>query len=373
IPQGKLKRLFVCKKKLETCPEKLCCFCPAPFRKFVEYVVNLKFDEEPNYAKYVSLFDGIVSPNPDSRPINTNSAQRLIGHKRGIISLEEDDDDDDDEQPKKIRMRMPASQWIIVYDACRPMMQRYHHSVAEAEVAQHIQEGKDDGLLISSVASCSNLWTLIMDEGTGFTSQVYQLSPLFLNKEWITEQWDNKYFVTAIAWADNGSSLVVMSKGTPYLKQKYKVSESFPFKWINDKWTDGYYVTDMATAGNRWVIVMSSGAGFSDQVVELDFVYPSDAIHKRWDGGYRITSTAATFDQAAFALSIPIKRPAEDVPQKTTRSSRFSPAVAEVKFHFSRVILLTYMLYIFLNLVWGMLLQDKLAENMYIASLCYGL
>jgi len=54
--------------------------------------------------------------------------------------------------------------------------------VAEARLAQHIQKGNEDGLLISSVASCSNLWALIMDAGTGFTSQVYQLSPLFLNK-----------------------------------------------------------------------------------------------------------------------------------------------------------------------------------------------
>jgi len=39
--------------------------------------VNLKFDEEPNYAKYISLFDGIVGPNPDIRPINTDGAQKV--------------------------------------------------------------------------------------------------------------------------------------------------------------------------------------------------------------------------------------------------------------------------------------------------------
>jgi hypothetical protein len=41
-------------------------------------VVNLKFDEEPNYAKYISLFDGIVGPNPDVRPINTDGAQKVL-------------------------------------------------------------------------------------------------------------------------------------------------------------------------------------------------------------------------------------------------------------------------------------------------------
>lgn len=76
--KGENKGFLVCKKKMATSPETLCCFCPQPFRQFVEYVVNLKFDEEPNYAKYVSLFDGIVGPNPDIRPINTDGAQKVF-------------------------------------------------------------------------------------------------------------------------------------------------------------------------------------------------------------------------------------------------------------------------------------------------------
>ncbi|KAI3917508.1 hypothetical protein MKW98_021270, partial [Papaver atlanticum] len=47
---------------------------------------------------------------------------------------------------------------------------------------QHIDKGNEDGLYISSVASSSNLWALIMDAGTGFSSQVYELSPHFLHK-----------------------------------------------------------------------------------------------------------------------------------------------------------------------------------------------
>jgi hypothetical protein len=45
-----------------------------------------------------------------------------VGQKRGRLTMEEDDD----EQPKKkIRMGMPATQWISVYNARRPMKQRY--------------------------------------------------------------------------------------------------------------------------------------------------------------------------------------------------------------------------------------------------------
>ncbi|CAN6441219.1 unnamed protein product [Victoria cruziana] len=122
--QGENKSFLVCKKKMATSPEALCCFCPQPFRQFLEYVVNLKFDEEPNYAKYVSLFDGIIGPNPAVRPINTDGAQKLVyqvGQKRGRLTIEEEDD----EQPKKkVRMGMPATQWISVYNARRPMKQR---------------------------------------------------------------------------------------------------------------------------------------------------------------------------------------------------------------------------------------------------------
>ncbi|XP_051129637.1 casein kinase 1-like protein HD16 [Andrographis paniculata] len=341
--QGENKGFLVCKKKMATSPETLCCFCPAPFRQFVEYVVNLKFDEEPNYAKYISLFDGIVGPNPDIRPINTEGAQKLIyqvGHKRGRLMI----DDNDDEQPKKkIRMGMPATQWISVYNARKPMKQRYHYNVADVRLDQHIEKGNTDGLYISSVASCSNLWALIMDAGTGFNAQVYELSPFFLHKDWIMEQWEKNYYISAVAGASNGSSLVVMSKGTQYLQQSYKVSESFPFKWINKKWREGFYVTAMATAGSRWAVVMSRGAGFSDQVVELDFLYPSEGIHKRWDAGYRITSTAATWDQSALVLSIPRRKPADET-QETLRTSAFPS-----------------------NHV-----KDKWAKNLYIASVCYG-
>ncbi|KAI7999895.1 Casein kinase 1-like protein HD16 [Camellia lanceoleosa] len=83
-----------------------------------------------------------------------------VGHKRGRLTMKEEDD----EQPKKkVRMGMPATQWISVDNARRPMKQRYHYNVADVRLSQHIEKGNEDGLFISSVASCSNLWALIMD------------------------------------------------------------------------------------------------------------------------------------------------------------------------------------------------------------------
>eukprot|EP00249_Psilotum_nudum_P023123 c28755_g1_i5 orf=348-2105(+) len=158
--QGDNKGFLVCKKKMATSPEMLCCFCPVPFKQFLETVVNLKFDEEPNYVKLISLFEGIIGPNPAVRPINTEGAQK-VGQKRARISVDEEDD-----QPrKKVRLGMPATQWITVYNARRPMKQRYHYNVADNRLTQHVEKGNEDGLFISSVASCTNLWALIMDAG----------------------------------------------------------------------------------------------------------------------------------------------------------------------------------------------------------------
>ncbi|KAL5209253.1 hypothetical protein ABZP36_004876 [Zizania latifolia] len=336
--QGDNKSFLVCKKKMGTSPELLCCFCPAPLKHFLEMVTNMKFDEEPNYSKLNSLFDGLIE-GPASRPIRIDGALK-VGQKRGrmIVNLEED------EQPKKkVRLGSPATQWISVYNARRPMKQRYHYNVADSRLSQHIEKGNEDGLYISCVASSLNFWALIMDAGTGFCSQVYELSQVFLHKDWIMEQWEKNYYITAIAGATNGSSLIVMSKGTPYTQQSYKVSESFPYKWINKKWKEGFHVTSMGTAGNRWGIVMSRNAGYSHQIVELDFLYPSEGIHRRWGMGYRITATAATPDQAAFILSIPKRKPMDET-QETLRTSSFPS-----------------------NHV-----KEKWSKNLYLASICYG-
>ena len=82
----------------------------------------------------------------------------------------------------------------------------------------------------------------------------------------LQEKWEEGYYITAMAGSMSSACLVVMSKGTPYTQQSYKVSDSFPFKWINKKWKEGFYVTSMATSHTRWAVVMSRNAGFVDQV-----------------------------------------------------------------------------------------------------------
>uniref|UniRef100_A0A7S3R3I7 DUF7477 domain-containing protein n=1 Tax=Dunaliella tertiolecta TaxID=3047 RepID=A0A7S3R3I7_DUNTE len=157
------------------------------------------------------------------------------------------------------------------------------------------------------------------------------------------EKWEEGYYITAMAGALSGCAFVVMSKGTPYTQQSYKVSDSFPFKWINKKWKEGFYVTSMATSHTRWAVVMSRNAGFVDQCVELDFQYPSEGIHRRWDAGFRITACAGTPDQAAFVISVPRRRPVDET-QETLRTSAFP----------------------------SQHVKEKWAKNLYLAGIAYG-
>lgn len=53
-----------------------------------------------------------------------------------------------------------------------PLTCSYHYNVSNHRLDVHVSKGFDDGLFISSVCACGELWAIIMDAGTGFTQQV---------------------------------------------------------------------------------------------------------------------------------------------------------------------------------------------------------
>jgi len=343
------KGYLVCKKKMSSSAEALTRGAPPAFRLFTESVINLKFDEEPKYAQFRRLFEPLCGPAGGARPVLTEFSDRLLAAKpgwRGAAGEAEEEAAEGQngaERGKKARLGVPATQWITVYSAHKPMKQRYHYNVVSARIEPHVMRGTGDGLRISCVACCQDLWALILDAGTGYTQQVHFLSLAFLPREWIKERWEEGYHITSMAGSSSGASLVVMSKGTPYTEQSYKVSDFFPFKWISKKWKEGFHVTCMATSGTRWAVVVSRNAPFTEQCVELDFMYPSEGIHRRWDAGFRITSCAATPDQCAFVLSLRKRRPPDET-QETLRTTDFP--VGSIK--------------------------DKWARNLFISGVAYG-
>lgn len=58
-------------------------------------------------------------------------------------------------------------------------------------------------------------------------TQVHSLENQFLPKDWIMERWEEGFYITGMAGSiyTSGSSLVIMSKGTPYTQQSYKVRQ----------------------------------------------------------------------------------------------------------------------------------------------------
>jgi hypothetical protein len=121
--------------------------------QFTEAVVNLKFDEEPKYGAYMRLFEPLCG-SITNRPIITNVPPPQVGQKRSRDSNDDILLDSTGNLKKKVRLGLPATQWTTVYNAHRPMKQRYHYNVANMRVEQHVVKGNDDGLFISSVACC---------------------------------------------------------------------------------------------------------------------------------------------------------------------------------------------------------------------------
>lgn len=62
---------------MATSPEMLCCLCPPPFQQFLEAVTNMRFDEEPNYLKLISLFDNNIGSIASLRPIRIDGALKV--------------------------------------------------------------------------------------------------------------------------------------------------------------------------------------------------------------------------------------------------------------------------------------------------------
>ncbi|CAG9463936.1 unnamed protein product [Pedinophyceae sp. YPF-701] len=325
--QGADKGYWVCKKKMQTPPDILCGRSSDVLVQFTRSVYSLAFDEEPPYGAYTQLFSSVVQRHQEANlPLCIDGAKALL-QRRGHEVIK---DEYQGAPRRRIRTGWPTSQWITVYNKFEPMKQRYHYNVGSLRLDTHISKGFADGLTISSVACYMGLWAVIMDVGTGYSGQTYILANEFLPKAWIMERWEEGYYITAVAGDQPGgvaasaghSCMVVMSRGTRYTQQSYKISDTFPYEWIKKKWREGFHVTSMGTHGATWAVVMSRNAGFYDQCVELDFQYPSEGIHYRWDAGYRITALAATSEEAAYVLSVPRKRPLYET-QETMRTSTF--------------------------------------------------
>lgn len=59
-----------------TSAEVLCRLTQLAFREFTDSVMNAKFEEEPNYARYIAMFEPMV--NIPERPLVVEAALKVI-------------------------------------------------------------------------------------------------------------------------------------------------------------------------------------------------------------------------------------------------------------------------------------------------------
>lgn len=148
------------------------------------------------------------------------------------------------------------------------------------------------------------LWSVVMSNlGSRAYSEQKIKEAASYPSDWIKEQWDLGYYITAVEHnADKSTYVVVMSKAYGMGPQSWKKSDIFPKDWITTKWNDYYYITEIACGGGEWYVVMDKNIGYTAQRWKTSYELPKEWITENWNDGYSITS--ANYGNGLWALSM---------------------------------------------------------------------
>jgi len=150
----------------------------------------------------------------------------------------------------------------------------------------------------------NSIWAAVMDKNStlNYSEQRIKESNSYPS-DWIKNQWDQGFYITAMDFDDNKNTFVVlMSKGYGLGPQSWKKSSTFPKDWITEKWNDNYNITSMTNGGGNWYVVMNKSTGFETQRWKTSYDIPRDWIIDNWNENYAITS--ATYGNGLWALSM---------------------------------------------------------------------
>lgn len=111
--------------------------------------------------------------------------------------------------------------------------------------------------------------------------------------ETIKENWDKGYDITDFDYGD-GMYRVLMSKGTGWGSQAYRIGKTFPKEKVSDLWDKDYQITNVLYDGEDWVVVMTKDTGITTQrwFTRPDFKEFEAAIDNAWQENYDITKIA---------------------------------------------------------------------------------
>ena len=131
-----------------------------------------------------------------------------------------------------------------------------------------------------------------MSQGSGITSQIIWRNDWTELAPWITEQTDNGYLITDLAF-DGKAWTVVMSRTPKYTSQGYfwepSISELMEHI-LSTVWGRGYNLQQVVYGEGNYVVVYGNYARGDNRFQNLQ-VSPDDTkeyIHKQWDRGVSI-------------------------------------------------------------------------------------
>lgn len=148
------------------------------------------------------------------------------------------------------------------------------------------------------------IWSVVMSDlgSKAYSEQTIKESGAFPS-DWVRNQWNNGFFITAMAYDTVKSKfVVVMSKRYGMGPQSWKKDTSFPKDWVTEKWNDNYHISSMTCGGGEWYVVMEQNTGYTGQRWKTSYEIPQDWIKDNWNEGYAITS--ATYGNGLWALTM---------------------------------------------------------------------
>ena len=111
----------MCKRKMKTPSHVLCEFCPDQFRMFADAVSGMKFEEKPDYDKYIGWFLQLCDSEPQR--------QLVMGLRIGIKRDKQNDlSAHIDKARKKVRRETSTGNWIFIFNFQKcAIEQRFGH------------------------------------------------------------------------------------------------------------------------------------------------------------------------------------------------------------------------------------------------------
>lgn len=157
----------------------------------------------------------------------------------------------------------------------------------------YVHEQKEEGYMITSLASSNSEWLVVTTQGTGYTDQQICAAPGSSLKEWISQWWNKDYYITSIA-CQNSLWTVVMSYGSgiKYTDQSYFTSSSTSDleKKIKEKWDDGFRITALEYGDGVYMCIMSKYPGSSTDMQSYNINTNFEkSLEKKTNENYLIT------------------------------------------------------------------------------------